>query len=112
MMPMQPDSGGDEQSILQKLIAELEQLAQAGQGNEAAQRLGKVPMPAPGGDLPPDPAGLEGSPEEEMGEDPATEDMEPVPGAEQDAGGDELAGKPDPMKMRALLAKLKGSSPG
>lgn len=110
--PMQHDDGSDEQTLLQQLIAELQQLAQGGRASELAQRLGKAPMPpAPMGDQPPDDgAPLEGSPEEEAGEDPATEDAEPVPGAETDdpgEGGAAMGGKPDPEKMRALLAKMK-----
>ncbi len=107
-MAMQDDEGG-EHSILLKLIAELEQLAQGGQAQEMAQRLGKAPMPGAMGDAPPGPgAPLEGSPEEEAGEDPATEDAEPVPGVDpEDGGGEDQGSKPDPMKMRALLAKMK-----
>lgn len=108
MMPTQ-DDGEHEQSILQQLIAELEQLAQGGRAQEMAQRLGKAPMPGAVGDGPPEPGDqLEGSPEEESGEDPATEDAEPIPGVEPESGADEAsAGKPDPVKMRALLAKMK-----
>ncbi len=107
MMPMQ-DDGSDEQPILHKLIAELEQLAQGGRAQEMAQRLGKAPMPDALGAGPPEPGDqLEGSPEEEAGEDPATEDAEPVPGVEPEDGGEDVGSKPDPEKMRALLAKMK-----
>lgn len=105
-MPMQDDEG-DEQAVVQHLIAELEQLAQGGRGMEIAQRLGKGSV----GDAPPEmPGQLEGSPGEEAGETLAQEDAEPVPGAEPDDGeeGDDAgAGGADPEKMRALLASLK-----
>lgn len=107
-MPMQDDEG-EEQAVIQHLIAELEQLAQGGRGMEIAQRLGKGA--APMGDAPPEmPGQLEGSPDEEAGETLAQEDAEPVPGAEPDdgEGGDDAgAGGADPEKMRALLASLK-----
>ena len=97
-MPAQDDEA-EEQAAIQKLIAELEQLAQGGKAQEIAGRLGKGPLDE----------GEEGGGEDAL----EAEDAEPVPGAEPDDGeeggeGDaEAASGPDPDKMRALLAKLK-----
>lgn len=112
MDPMDPtDTGGsDDVTISKQLLDELLSLARGGQARDMAARLGKGPV-APTGDLPPpDDAGLEGSPDEEAAESPDQEAAEPIPGVEGEdpAAGDLAAGdKPDPMKMRALLAHMK-----
>lgn len=107
MMPMHEE---DDSELQAKLIAELEQLARGGQARDMAGRLGKLPPEAP-----PDPGAdpmAEGSPDEEAGESPDEEalEQEPIPGVEGDDETAGATGKPDPSKLRMLLAAMKSKS--
>lgn len=111
MMGGAPEEELDPETLKQ-VLDELLEYAHGGQAREmAARRGGGAPPENPpelGGELP---AG-EG---EEQALSPEAEAAEPIPGVEDEPGepgaegemAGEQPGKPDPAKLRALLAQMK-----
>lgn len=97
MMRDDEEEGLDDPALQAKLLAELEELAHNGQAQEMNSRLGKAPAEAslPDEEAPMDAEALEAA------------DSEPIPGAEEDEGGEMSGEKLDPERLRALLASMK-----